>query len=80
MFQNLSAFLANSLRYLNIANRIIPIVKDISPSINKIRSTIGNISSNISIVKTNMNKNYQQNTNVDNSNKQESNNRPTFFQ
>ena len=59
MFQNLSAFLANSLRYLNIANRIIPIVKDISPSINK---------------------NYQQNTSVDNSNKQESNNRPTFFQ
>lgn len=45
MYQNFSSFLANSLRFLNIANRVIPLVREVSPQIGKIRNTIKKVSS-----------------------------------
>ena len=44
MYQNFSSFLANSLRFLNIANRVIPLVREVSPQIGKIRNTISKVS------------------------------------
>lgn len=44
MYQNFSSFLANSLRFLNIANRVIPLVREVSPQIGKIKNTIKKIS------------------------------------
>lgn len=44
MYQNFSSFLANSLRFLNIANRVIPLVREVSPQIGKIRNTISRVS------------------------------------
>ena len=45
MYQNFSSFLANSLRFLNIANRVIPLVREVSPQIGKIKNTIKKVSS-----------------------------------
>lgn len=75
MYQNFSSFLANSLRFLNIANRVIPLVRDVAPQISKVRNTVKRLTTAIPTVLP-ANNTTQQQPQV----QQNSNNRPTFFQ
>lgn len=75
MYQNFSSFLANSLRFLNIANRVIPLVRDVAPQISKVRNTVKRLTTSIPNVLPTTNTPQQENLN-----NQNQNNRPTFFQ
>lgn len=60
MYQNFSSFLSNSLRILNIANRVIPLVRDMNPQIVKVRNTLRNIRTGVSSSLQNNNFNVPQ--------------------
>lgn len=45
MYQNFTSFLTNSLRVLNIANRVLPLVRGVSPQISKIKNTLKKVGS-----------------------------------
>lgn len=74
MYQNFSSFLANSLRFLNIANRVIPLVRDVAPQISKVRNTVKRLTTAIPNVLP-VNNSSQQQSQI----QQNQNNGPTFF-
>lgn len=75
MYQNFSSFLANSLRFLNIANRVIPLVREVSPQIGKIKNTIKKVST---ITSNNLQNNIKE-LNAPKEEIKKTNNTLTFF-
>ena len=75
MYQNFSSFLTNSLRFLNIANRVIPLVREVSPQIVKIKNTIKKVST---ITSNNLQNNIKE-LNVPKEEIKKTNNTLTFF-
>ena len=75
MYQNFSSFLTNSLRFLNIANRVIPLVREVSPQIGKIKNTIKKVST---ITSNNLQNNIKE-LNAPKEEIKKTNNTLTFF-